>query len=299
MMAGLITLLLALCATQAAQAEVKHARFDHVAHFELIQKAGESVVCTSCHLGDISANAVRPSQKDHTSCDSAGCHANEFYGRDDEGRHMCTVCHENSEPWADMRALKAFPSPRDAAQVYCISFSHRDHAQDASGRAMECSQCHQIGKDGIAYTPPGHVDCASCHDQTGAKPFMSQCQGCHTLSNPQGSPIRCSPTVSWRSRKMVGRFSHEQHRIDIRKKDKPVLDCDFCHSEVRKATTVRGIQLLQGVRTMERACGACHNGRTRVPETRRRVFSTDANCSRCHGEGFVQFQAFGTPPPGH
>jgi c(7)-type cytochrome triheme protein len=158
-----------------------------------------------------------------------------------------------------------------------------------------CDKCHKVDGKNAAYVPPNHGDCAGCHTPTHAVP-MASCGSCHNMGSADGSVTQCSPTVPWRSRQIAKRFSHDSHRTDIRKPGSPPLDCGFCHWGVHRSKSVRKMKLMHGFKTMERACGPCHNGRLRVPGSKRRVFSTTGDCRKCHGN---KFSSGAGVPTGH
>ena len=286
---GRLIILLGLISFSPAVAQ--EVRFDHVGHQEAAKAKQQPWLCSQCHAGGVGADGVRPASKNHQSCNADGCHAKDFYGPELKARPMCTLCHQNDQPWEDMRTLKTFPSTDKTHRTYCIKFSHRLHlAKDKLGRKA-CDGCHKMAADKVTYMPPSHGDCATCHTEDHSVP-MSACETCHEMGSADGALLQCSPPVPWRSRQVAARFSHDTHRLDIRKPGNPPLSCVQCHRGVHRSESIRKIRLMYGFGTMTNSCGRCHNGRTRVPDSKRRIFSTSTQCSKCHGG---KFAGMGTP----
>ena len=289
--------LVSICLVSSwAPAAASPVYFDHQEHEKAAHGKKKSWRCTQCHLDGEAGATIRPAHKNHQSCSDNGCHAQDFYGSNRKTRSMCTLCHVNDQPWADMRPLKSFPSKGEEQRTYCIKFSHKQHlAKGVIGRT-DCNRCHKLAADKVTYIPPNHGDCVDCHTADHSVP-MSSCDGCHEMGSANGALLQCSPTVPWRSRQIATRFSHETHRIDIRKKGHPQMSCSQCHRSVHRSTSVRKIRLLYGFGMMKSSCGRCHNGSTRVPNQKRRVFSTSSehHCGKCHGNKFSSMGA----PKGH
>lgn len=274
-------------------------RFDHAVHLEKARAAGQVLTCAQCHTGGVAASAERPGQRDHAGCDGADCHATDFYGKPGEGdaarRPVCLVCHQDDRPWADLRTLNPFPTGGRFDPAYCVRFSHKAHltAERAGTDEAACLKCHHVDGEGRTYSPPTHADCAGCHEEGSPIP-MSACEACHVQDqHPDGSPLVCRPWLPKDKHRVTEKFQHDTHRADVRSGE--ALSCGHCHTQVAGAESVQTIVLLNGRATMNGSCKSCHNGRTPIPGTKRRVFSTDGKCTKCHRGNFMQFQA----PEGH
>ena len=214
-------------------AEASPVYFDHQVHKEAAQAKNKPWLCSQCHLDGDGGTTIRPAHKNHQSCSDNGCHAQDFYGSNRKTRPMCTLCHVNDQPWADMRTLKSFPSKGKDQRTYCIKFSHKQHLAKGVIERTDCNRCHKLADDKVTYIAPNHGDCIDCHTADHSVP-MSQCNGCHEMGSANGALLQCSPTVPWRSRQIATRFSHETHRLDIRKKGHPQMSCSQCHRSTQR-----------------------------------------------------------------
>ncbi len=293
--------LLAIVATLGV-ARAEPPVFDHAKHAAAATKQGLQLACAGCHTGGIDANGERPGKGDHAGCDTAGCHAEDFYGeKSKDGSTLCLLCHENQQPWADMRSLRPFPAKGREGRLFCVNFSHEAHLSPKRVDRRDCLGCHRRDTEDLFVPPPDHAACGKCHAAArkhGSAAFekipMSACDACH---EPTDDPnlARCTPWQSLQSggfRRRVKHFSHGKHNTDIRTSDLGPLSCEACHADAASSTDVREIRrLLDGAATMNGSCSSCHNGKLRDPRTNRRVFSTrdERLCSKCHNKGVTRF----------
>jgi hypothetical protein len=278
--------------------------FDHARHAERAAAQGKTLTCAGCHTGGVKASGERPGQQDHAGCDADGCHAADFYAKPaaGDGPQLCLVCHQDNKPWARMTALRDFPAQGRRGKVYCIEFSHAKHltAERAGDATGDCLACHRRDPEGVEVRPPDHAACATCHDEAGHALPMSACDGCH-VDNAQGELGSCRPWIPDYGSRVVKHFNHGTHTVDIRTAGLGPLSCGQCHTQAAKSDAIGEIQLLRGNRTMGESCRGCHDGRTRDPRNNQVVFSTSANCSKCHAKRVVRFNwDSGQPlPPRH
>lgn len=274
-------------------------RFSHAVHFERTAAAGRNPACTDCHGVGVRASESRPGTTSHAGCDGAGCHAEAFYGPEPNGG-LCRACHTRATPWGEA-PLIAFPSRARRDRDMCITFDHAAHLEparlDGEGAAaveQACNDCHRVLDGSRRPSPPDHAACSRCHTDDHALP-MSRCAGCHVL-RPDGEET-CRPFIPTGARP-IPRFDHAEHDAHVEGMPQSPLSCQQCHRQVAGATTVASIELLEGQRTMK-SCKTCHNGRTRVPGERRRVFKTSGPCRRCHTDGIRSLWPSPRPPAGH
>lgn len=289
-------LLAALLLPALAVAEV----FSHAVHRERAEQQGRVVACIDCHRAAVDASATRPGSVDHGGCDGAGCHAVAFYGAAAVGGGaagagepdgaLCRVCHVEASASSGSHGMRMFPSRVRAERELCSVFSHAAHlAPDRAGVAG-CNGCHR--KAGGERAPPGHGDCATCHDSDHPLP-MSACDGCHVEA---ASAAGCRPWIP-RGASAVPRFAHDVHDRAVAGLRGEPVSCETCHRRVAGAHDTRSIELLDGKATM-RQCHDCHDGKTKIPGTQRRVFSTRERCSQCHG-ATLKLKWSKPPPAGH
>ncbi|MCB9529287.1 MAG: hypothetical protein H6701_13050 [Myxococcales bacterium] len=287
--------------------------FSHDEHAERLRARGEAVTCTRCHGTEWQIAELRPGSRDHAGCDTAGCHADDFYGTDQRSDALCKVCHTSASPLTS-GGLVSFPSRDRASQEMCILFDHVTHLSPARRKERPvdamCAGCHVLaGADGAKRrASPAHVHCAECHDKADAATPMSLCEGCHeslvSLEKDRlaegghvgGRYTTCRPWLPDHGERIVEGFDHDSpHHITDWTTGR-ALSCDDCHRGAADQSDPRLIRRFPGAATMDR-CRHCHNGRTRVPGTERRVFSTSRDCRRCHTETFLN--GLLTPPRDH
>lgn len=249
--------------------------FDHATHFE---KAPETKgACTACHTDTENANTARPGVRDHSGCAASGCHMKDFYEKSDASPAVCTVCHLEATPWADMRALRPFPR-KDGSRDYCITFSHARHLELMG--AGECQKCHVVKPELRSVEPITHGTCDDCHAE-GLAPgsTMSDCHSCHRFDGTGGERPLCKP---WRAGWEPVYFPHAKHRDDARRPGTP-MTCGTCHRTVHRAAEVADIVLLEDAKkVMKGVCGDCHRkgAPTSFPDGRVAFSLTD--CAKCH-----------------
>jgi hypothetical protein len=247
--------------------------------------------CTSCHGEGVDADRRRPAADDHRACDTADCHAAEFYGSKAEGTKVCFVCHTSRDFWTDMRALVPFPPEH---RDFYAEISHKLHLGREGGSESRvekvtdqgCLFCHQIDADTKEVTRPGHEACKRCHADDVAKVPMSRCNGCHhSRLDAEGKPVATGPIARAGASRVANKFSHEKHRLDRRKKDPTPVSCGVCHLTVANAETLGSIEVHGGSKMMTTACGSCHRSGQKSADGKP-VFSITGRCTLCHDSMF-------------
>jgi hypothetical protein len=302
--------LLAILVSGAAPDAPERA-FSHREHLKL---PGSSK-CSSCHTKGAAADVERPAKSDHSSCNSADCHAKEFFTAEQQNTNLCLVCHLSKEwPALEKKRENIRPFPRGRARPqqddeadrsyldewdYYAEFSHKQHLR--KGGPIEaktedsCNYCHKISvEEGKASVErPGHQHCVNCHGAAksgkGApKNSMSDCASCHKFRrNQAGTLVKTGPAPKRDNSRVTAKFSHEKHRVQRRKSaPKEITNCGMCHLQVNKAATLAEIAATSGQRTMEAACGKCHDGKQKSISGRS-IFSITAQCTLCHTQRFV------------
>lgn len=252
------------------------ARFSHAEH----GKRGVDLVrCSACHaLGRDFQVSPPTTGRDHQPCATSGCHADDFMS---QGRPVCGVCHESTEPWTRQAARYRQRSDSE----FGSDFSHQSHAAARGGKAhgvirrdlvspsggdrsgrednATCRACHgDVFAGGDATR--GHEACAPCHGK-GTAPEMDRCGGCHRLGAEGGSvPRKASP---W---SVAARFQHRSHADDPRSRQE--ARCVECHATVGAAR-----RLGQIVPPTMKSCDGCHDG-THAFKT------TGFGCVKCHAQ---------------
>jgi hypothetical protein len=281
-----------------ARGEGDALRFDHRAHVEK-HKIG---ACETCHTSGANADTVRPAMRDHKTCDTAGCHADEFYGKKAATTKLCSLCHAGPAMLGGAAAKKLQPFPRrmnisqtedsflDARDFYA-EFSHKKHLR-TGGPIKErtdqgCLFCHKIESAAVEARRPGHEACASCHDEKHAAP-MSRCDACHQYrKDGNGIPVSTGPSMRDRPARVGGRFKHETHRVDRRKAEPTPVSCGVCHSRALEADKLSEIVMTDGRQMMVSACGSCHRS-GQANARGKPLFTITGQCTLCHSAGFME-----------
>lgn len=295
----------------SAAPEAPENAFSHREHLKL----PGSNKCSGCHTEGAAADVERPAKNDHASCNSKDCHADEFFTAAQANTSLCLVCHL-SKDWKDLEKKRENirPFPRGRARVqqdseadksyldewdYYAEFSHKIHLRKGgpieSKTEESCNYCHKISLDEgkASVERPGHQHCVNCHGaaksgKNSPKNSMNDCASCHKFRrNPAGILVKTGPAPKRDSSRVTAKFSHEKHRVQ-RKKSAPeeITNCGMCHLQVNKADTLAEIAATSGQRTMEAACGKCHDGKQKSVSGRA-IFSITAQCTLCHTQRFV------------
>lgn len=313
----LITLLTAAFCARSALGQVPAAstpketprRFSHRTHV----RDDKGSKCSQCHTEGALADRERPAKQDHAACNAEGCHAEEFFTVKMSETDLCYVCHVSKE-WKEFEKkranIRSFPRgrERDAESEseprtffddwdFYAEFSHKTHV-GKGGPVREksdegCLFCHKIslkpGTNVAVVIRPGHDQCAGCHDGTAGAPSnaMSDCGSCHLHRRTKdGTLVPTGPVSKRRKGRVSGKFSHEKHRLDRRRKDSTPTSCGVCHDLVTKAATLGQIKTTAGQRTMETACKTCHDGKQRTADGQP-IFDITGQCTLCHQPSFL------------
>ncbi len=262
-------------------------RFDHADHFAL-PAWDRKLPCAGCH------NTAQPDQQPpagafvHTRCNAAGCHATDF---DAYREDLCLVCHlERSRVPAKAKPMQPFPKEA----TFYAELSHSAHltgkaASKLKDKCNDChstkekrpshaecgrSECHVSGAPAPLASPlapgaaPGPKDGAAPGPKAGAGHPMSACEKCHRdLVDPAGKPAWTGPRLRLDRCRVTAKFSHAKH-------EERKSSCGDCHLSVPKATKLGELVATNGGRTMEKACGTCHDGK--------KAFSVRGSCESCH-----------------
>jgi hypothetical protein len=263
----------ALLLVSVARAELVPT-FSHATHAPLLHVADAAhLPCAQCHALDLKSGALRPPGADgHKPCSEPRCHGARL-GAVDVGGNLCRECHEKAERWSvsSARLLRR----RDAPQELGWRINHRRHA--AVPGLADCGACHRLKKlgDRVAVHDPDHGDCAPCHGKAGSRPSLADCAACHRAGEGARAQAHGGALGPWR---VYEKFSHEQHRLDIRTAQPraggtgrgwsrwdpataSTLGCGACHAPAARAESLADMDLL-GPCAMEKTCmGQCHNGR--------------------------------------
>jgi hypothetical protein len=275
--------------------------FHHGDHIKEFAEKKVEWKCEGCHAdGTGDAKESRPGQTDHTSCDGAGCHADEFYGDKAKEAKVCLNCHVRGKFWQDMSALRPFPLEVYAKREHTTQFSHRQHMDPEvklDGSPVGCKSCHQgtggrikrgnekvpeklLGGDGD-YTNPGHDNCVKCHGVDKDNDLkMSKCDGCHVMEQ-RGAAFDKDTSV----RK---KFSHEKHqaregKVQGKGEDAPlIIECNICHTNVAGAEKVEDAVGFAEKGLGHKVCRTCHGGATFNGRSIFAVTYKGTGCGKCH-----------------
>jgi hypothetical protein len=293
-----VMLVLAVASSGSGEGALQF-RLNHRKHLALpALKKDRDAACARCHTVTPDSDAKRPAASDHRACDSADCHASEWYGQKAEGTEVCLVCHKTSTFWGDMSALRPFP-PRPEAKTndyfldrleYYAEFSHKRHLGVSGGNKESvvgkitdegCLFCHKINLETKEVTRPGHGECQTCHTETSKIP-MSKCRACHQARiDDDGHGVRTGPVLRSRATRVSRKFSHEKHRLDRRKREPVGVSCGVCHTSVAEAETLGAIEVTSGSKTMVNACGSCHKDGQKTASGHA-LFTISGKCTACH-----------------
>lgn len=255
----------------AAGGEFAPRRFDHADHFAL-PGWDRKTACTSCH------NTAEPDRQPpagalvHTRCNSAGCHAADF---DAYREDLCLTCHmERSRVPAKAKVMAPFPKQA----TFYAEMSHLAHltGKAASKLKDKCNDCHSTKEK-----RPSHAECgrSECHvsgapavavasPAPGTGHPMSACEKCHRdLVAADGKLAWTGPRRRLDRCRVTAFFSHAKH-------EERKSSCGDCHLSVPKAAKLGELVATNGGRTMEKACGKCHDGK--------KSFSIRGSCESCH-----------------
>ena len=263
--------------------------------------------CTHCHPKSEKANAIRPGVNGHNMCAGQGCHS--IYKieatKDNLSGQVCMTCHRSYTTWGvDKEALFEFPYPPfdRNGRGFCTEFTHAQHLKlSDTPSEQQCINCHRINIETAEVNRPSHGDCTACHRARDGSKInrkfkkahpLTDCADCHSLRKRKQNAL-CTEWSKARKYKVGHYFEHKKHRIDIRKGTDVPLSCATCHPNVAKSGTGskkrkkrrrKKLKLLSSS-AMASSCDKCHNGRVKVPGTKRRVFRSEdgKNCKKCHG----------------
>lgn len=256
----------------AAATSTTPPRFDHRAHFALAAW-DVTTACASCH------NSAQPDQEPptgalvHTRCNTAGCHAQDF---DTLRSAVCLTCHlEKTRVPDKAKRMVAFPQ----SATFYAELSHKAHLTGKAATHLKdrCADCHASKEK-----RPTHAQCDApeCHaredhdDKHPDRSFpMTECAKCHRdLFDAAGHVVWTGPRRRLDRCRVTAVFSHAQHEARNAK-------CGDCHLSVPTATKLGELVATNGGRTMEKACGKCHDGK--------RSFSVRGSCESCHTHACV------------
>ena len=241
----------------------KLVRFDHAAH----SRRGASGNCRSCHT--LTSNGTPlPAARNHAPCSNSGCHKRDFASVRPK---ICGACHVAMQPWRPLHRDRGWPLETE----FGARFSHKAHLGGAHPRIRSgCAGCHQVasGKHELRL-PHDHSTCTSgsCHArtsaaETGARPALSECRGCHRAGLVRKRQLR-RYTARWSVR---SRFRHAPHRTRPGKPARP-LPCRRCHAGIDNTTGLSDIPA-----PSKQRCISCHDGKVGFK-------ITGHDCARCHG----------------
>jgi hypothetical protein len=254
--------------------------FNHDTHLSA-KRVGKDLECKSCHEM-VAGDGTCPKQEvrfpKHEAC--TACHAQSFFV---QPLTICANCHESAAFVAKnpLRELGRQVTPRKA------EFSHKTHV---TGRALDCTQCHEFVKGGVSVSHPSHPNCCQCHSTStekgkGVQPAMNQCGTCHVAGKGAGRP----PSK-------IHSFSHKTHNTDPR--TSASMACKQCHVNAGEAATLRGIRS-----PPMPVCVECHDGSDpNQPNPRNAQWrGTGAfhfsSCLKCHIAGSITVGS--ALPPSH
>jgi hypothetical protein len=283
--------------------------FSHEAHREAFaeHEGGKAWGCGSCHTdGTGDAAESRPAQASHATCDSAGCHAEDFYQpkkgkKGEKGSNICLSCHVEGRFWADMSRLRRYPDKCYDDREFATEFSHKQHMAAGvklGGEALACNSCHQgnggsirggaQGDDGCHVqgdlSNPGHDNCVKCHGAEGDNALkMTDCGGCH-----QDAKRRAATEAKGWAPRVRHSFSHGYHYSFLYDKQKKAWVQQPEPAQGDDAALARGEGAMQ--------CGTCHVGVAQAETVGDAIElvgrgqgrgKSHAICGSCHGKDRV------------
>jgi hypothetical protein len=259
-------------APAAPKAAVGGAFYIHSSHVKTL-----GFDCELCHT-PVKEGSVTLKRPGHDQC--MGCHQEAFDNLDFK---VCGVCHKDNPP-TSAEGLLPFPAYKKGRAVL-FEFSHAKHVDpqarvDAkTGFRADCTFCHKFEPKGEFATFPGHVECATCHNETGPQPHLTtasttqDCRGCHSpeeVDNPTFTKDRRMIAAHVVSGKYVDlKYNHAAH---FKVKDEYNLKCTTCHYGVPTSNSLSDLTLPKMI-----DCVQCHD----TSKTIRAEFRM-SNCSTCH-----------------
>lgn len=294
-------------ASEPAAPVPQKAVFSHKAHQESFakKKGGRSWSCEACHTdGKGDATESRPAQGSHATCDSAGCHAKDFYDpKKAKKSQVCLSCHVEGRYWADMSKLRRYPDKCYDDREFATEFSHKQHLAAGvklKGEALACNSCHQgnggkirgaVPEDGGDdchiqgdLSNPGHDNCVQCHGAAGDNKLkMTDCDGCHKDAGARAA----TEAKGWAPR-VRHSFSHGYHYSFVYDSGQKAW--------VQKGEPVQGDDQALAVGEESMQCGTCHvdvAGSETVSDAIELVGrgqgrgQSHAICGSCHGKAKV------------
>ncbi len=230
-------------------------RFDHEAHGMGVGKAGKPAVkCESCHKQDATGEPQLVGKREHARC-LEGCHtftADCSTMAAGVGK-VCASCHPTLKPAC---LPKLPPSPGLSFEA---KFTHGRHTAAGSSAEPLCARCHEAQAFAVGAPPittTAHRACSGCHER-GAKPFMTECAGCHR--SPQ-APLASPPNPY-----ALDQFDHRDHM-----RSSKAQGCMTCHQGLANANE-NALPRPQ----MNNCQTQCHNGKTAFA-------ATGTRCTTCH-----------------
>lgn len=293
--AALVVLGLAALAAAAAAAsppiiKIGNRKFDHDKHARVAAAAGKPAACASCHTLD-DRGAVKPG-REHPRC--AQCHTYprscdlmKRAGPKGQAR-VCQVCHTPTST----RCLPPDLPPPPKAASFQARFAHGKHVTLGASIEKDCVQCHAAqGPGGSAPKAAAHKLCSGCHNPSGARPTMADCQSCHQAPRAKAAPA-ADPY-------RLGAFDHRAHHAASRQ-----ASCLGCHDKLLGAgehalprPSMAGCQARchdgqKAFSAVGTRCTTCHKGREAAPAVRQDLSFTHAaharrnvridDCAQCH-----------------
>jgi hypothetical protein len=239
-------------------------------------KSHETTKCEACHsLAEKSYQPMPPGATGHKPCSDPKCHGPRL--SHNTRAPFCDTCHDQAQPWgaSPPRMLHRDDAQRD----FSWRINHKRHLELPG--LSSCDSCHRLSKvvNGddvkVLVHQPGHVDCAPCHGGRSTRPSLNECASCHVPGKAAHPKPHGGALTKWR---VYEKFSHDQHRLDIRtarlkpggmgrgwsrwdKTSAATLGCGACHVSAARADNIEDMDLL-GPCAMDQTCmGQCHNGR--------------------------------------
>jgi c(7)-type cytochrome triheme protein len=251
--------------------------FDHDRHNAEMTKDGHPAPsCSTCHQIDDRSkvdwkiksgwgSALSPTE--HTRCFGA-CHGksgdHDYHpecsslsaGGGKSPAKVCAVCHPVK---ARCRPSDLPPAQTDR-DSFGANFTHSKHLTLGTSIEKDCGYCHKAESVGMpALTVRPHAMCGGCHNANGAKPAITECQGCHTA--PKGSNLTGGDAYRLRP------FDHPAHTAA----SKMPPSCTGCHDKLVGATNESALPRPSMLNCQTK----CHDGV--------KAFSaTGTKCTQCH-----------------
>jgi hypothetical protein len=319
--------------TQAPKAPVtRYSAFQHATDKH------KSLACNACHKIPTPWAAGRdfPDVADFPNHDACvRCHRQQFFTRQSfvgTGPAVCTVCHVQAAPRAEVRFAFGKPNPahqtikpKDERQ-FMVEFPHDKHQNVIASAGSGPSQDNLVNVIRASFTveerKPDYNNCSICHQPNNntniappAAPPDASLQPNRFFKTMPHSHDTCF-NCHWKNQKPTGddcagchkpaatfvgvdlpslksaTFSHEGG------KGEHVLECTTCHINITRATTLRGLTPDVPITI----CATCHkdNKKTTYPgittiEEDLAQFKKTGNCVYCHTSDIGKK----TPPASH